>query len=287
MPTEQAGKTHKEKAEPRTKETATTKEFNMQELITALHRINGNKAGGPDQVHPRMLHRLGPEALKYILQMFNESWKNMRTPQNWRLADIRPIHKKDKNPEAVSSYRPISLTSVIGKWLERMVTNRLRYFMETKQLLNQAQSGFRARRSTEDQLITLSQTISDGFHSKPMQRTLITLIDYSQAFDTVWRDNLLMKMVNMQIPNHFVRWIQNWMSNRLAYVTVNGKTSKKNLMEQDVPQGSALSPLLFIVYIKTITENLEPTTNASLFANDIALYTTNPTLDIAQKSRNH
>ena len=103
-----------------------TKEFNMQELITALHRINGNKAGGPDQVHPRMLHRLGPEALKYILQMFNESWKNMRTPQNWRLADIRPIHKKDKNPEAVSSYRPISLTSVIGKWLERMVTNRLR-----------------------------------------------------------------------------------------------------------------------------------------------------------------
>ena len=235
------------------------------------------------RIHPRMIHRLGPEALKYILQMFNESWNNKRTPQNWRLADIRPIHKKNKNPEAVSSYRPISLTSVIGKWLERMITNRLRHFLETKQLLNQAQAGFRARRSTEDQLITLSQTISHGFHSKAIKRTLITLIDYSQAFDTVWRNNLLMKMVNMKIPNRFMRWIQNWMSNRLAYVTVNQKTSKRNLMEQGVPQGSVLSPLLFIVYINDITKNLEPRTNASLFADDDALYTTNSSLDNAQK----
>ena len=117
-----------------------------------------------------------------------------------------------------------------------------------------------------------------------MKRTLITLIDYSQAFDTVWRDNLLMKMVNMKIPNHFVRWIQNWMSNRLAYVTVNQKTSKRNLMEQGVLQGSVLSPLLFIVYINDITKNLEPRTNASLFA-DVALYTTNSSLDNAQKEK--
>ena len=92
----------------------------MQELITALHRKKGNKARGPYRIHPRMRKFLVQEALKYILQKLSNFWKNLRTPQNWRLADLRPIHNENENPEVVSCYRPKSLRSVIGKWLERM-----------------------------------------------------------------------------------------------------------------------------------------------------------------------
>ena len=135
----------------------------LEEVRAALHKVDGRKCEGPDNIHPRMLHRLGPTAMKYLVELFNQTWTGEKFLQIWRTADIRPIHKKGKDPQRVDSYRPISLTSVVGKLLERVICNRLKHYLETGDKLNENQAGFRPRRSTEDQLLKLSQSISDGF----------------------------------------------------------------------------------------------------------------------------
>ena len=116
----------------------------------------------------------------------------------------------------MDGYRPISLTSTMGKVMERLVTNRLRYFAECLNLLTPFQAGFRTGRSTEDQLLRLSQSISDEFQQVPMQRTVMALIDYFRAYDKVWRNALLFKLQQMGVPTKMLRWVQAWLSNRLT-----------------------------------------------------------------------
>lgn len=87
----------------------------MSELEAAIKSLNPTKAAGPDSIHPRFLHHLGP------VGTFNISWSTIKIPQGWRVADIRPVPKAGKDPKLMNSYRPISQTSVIGKLMERIV----------------------------------------------------------------------------------------------------------------------------------------------------------------------
>ncbi|VDN21146.1 unnamed protein product [Dibothriocephalus latus] len=91
----------------------------------------------------------------------------------------------DKDAGKLESYRPICLTSVVRKVCERMVERRLRHWVEENQKLVDYQDSFRKTRSTEDQLIRLSQSVSDGFHIKPYRRVALALIDFEKAYDTV------------------------------------------------------------------------------------------------------
>ena len=109
----------------------------------------------------------------------------------------------------------------------------------TASLLNPNQTGFRSKRSTEDPLLYLSQTVSDEFQKKPMHRTVLALVDYSRAFDTVWRDALLWKMIQKRIGTRIIRWTQSWLSNRLAYVTFGNASSQKRVMKQGVPKAQS------------------------------------------------
>jgi len=248
--------------------------FTNIELNNSINSIDENKAAGPDQIHPKLIRHLGPVIKERILEMFNISWQTSQVPQQWRTADIRPVPKKGKDPSKIASHRPISLTSCMGKAMERLVNNRLKYCLENQKILAPEQAGFRARRSTEDQIIRLTQSISDGFQKKPMDRTLLALLDLSKAYDTVWRDGLLHKMLNLNLDKTAIRWVQSWLSNRRNFVSINGTHSKTATFNQGVPQGSVISPLLFLIYINDLPAVVEDKrVKISLFADDIALYT--------------
>ena len=87
----------------------------------------------------------------------------------------------------MESYRPISLPSTIGKTMQCRVTDRLQYFSKSMHLSTEHQAWFRHGRSTEDQLLRLSQSISDELQQSPMQHTVVALIDYSRASDSLER----------------------------------------------------------------------------------------------------
>ena len=187
--------------------------------------------------------------------------------------------KPRKKVNEKGNYRLISLTSVIKKVMEKIVCNRLIHLSESGNLLSPFQAGFRPR-STKDQLLRLLQSIADSFQQNPMQKTVMTLIDFSKAYDGVWRNSLLLKMA--RISTQMVRWIQEWLSNRFNWVTYEGEQSKKKAFKQGAPQGSELSPLLILFFIDAIAEELERVEKKK-FADDEAIWTQHSNLKEAEK----
>ena len=246
--------------------------FTEAELARALQQAASNTACGEDGVAPRFLKHLGALGRQFLLRLLNGSWIAGYLPQTWRTALIVPIPKAGKKP-GIDSHRPISLTSCVGKVLERMIAARLQHLAEGRGLLAQEQAGFRRRRCCEDQVLRLSQSVSDGFQRVPSQRTLLAMLDYSKAFDTVWREALLEKLMEAGIPRRYVVWVSGFLRNRLGRVVFDGEKSRRKVFRQGLPQGSVLSPLLFLFFINSVVEVVPGDVNVSLYADDVAVWT--------------
>jgi hypothetical protein len=161
--------------------------------------------------------------------------------------------------------------------MERMVAKRLQHLAESRGMLNSDQSGFCPKRSTKDQVIRLSQAISDGFQAKkPPNRMVHALLDFSKAYNKVWRADLLATMLRKRVPVCYVRWIQGFLSNRQARVCLNRAFSRSWVMHEGVPQGSVLAPLLFLFVIDDLQYFLPRGVHSSLFADDSALWVHSP-----------
>ena len=249
------------------------RDFSMTELRRSLRALKSGKAPGPDGIRPEHLKNLPERAKELLLNIVKHSWREAWVPQEWREAVIVPILKKGKDSSKVGSYRPIALTSQLGKTVERLITTRLSWWLEEHQKISPYQAGFRAGRSTTDQCLRLSQHVSDGFQNKPPKRTLLTLFDYSRAFDTVRRTALLRKLLDKGVPHGFVRWVRAWLENRQARVRVDGALSRVRVFKQGLPQGAVLSPLLFISFLDDLLGVFEEDTLVSAYADDLALAT--------------
>ena len=113
-----------------------------------------------------------------------------------------PILKKGKDPKQAASYRPISLTSCVGNTMERVVNQRLKWYLDTNDLLAPEQAGFRQFRATEDQTKYLAQEIEDAFQEKSV--TCVVWIDIQRAFDKVWTDGLIVKLMGNGVANNML-----------------------------------------------------------------------------------
>ena len=161
------------------------------------------------------------------------------------------------------------------------------WWLEKNAKLNPFQAGFRKLRSTADQCMRITDIVAKGFHAKkPPKRSILTLIDFSRAFDKVWHQKLYLKMSNMGIPSCFVEWTKSFLSNRLAKVSFEGAQSRPRHHKQGLPQGSVMSPTLFLLFINDITEELAHDVHTSLYADDLAFLVSNEKIDEAVESTN-
>ena len=245
-------------------------EITMAELKSAIKKLKKKKSPGPDSITNEMLQHLGNLALEKLLHIFNLSWRQGQVPQCWREARMIPILKKGKNKTNALSYRPISLTSCVCKTMERIVNQRLQNYLESESIIVPEQAGFRQYRSTEDQTTHLSQIIEDAFQAQKV--TLATFIDLQKAFDKVWKDGLLVKLLRYGIGGHMYQWTKSYLHNRRARVLVDGHSSRKVLLRQGVPQGGVLSPTLFILFINDLVPELPKGVHAALYADDLVLW---------------
>tara|TARA_B110001454_G_scaffold192176_1_gene192306 strand:+ start:1042 stop:4992 length:3951 start_codon:yes stop_codon:yes gene_type:complete len=258
------------------------KPFTRQELKAAIRKMKRKGAPGGDNIPPSFLKELGPKAITWLLTICNLSFLHADIPQVWRHGVIIPLLKRAKPASEVESYRPISLTSCVVKLLERMLGARLYAMAETQGWLNNQQAGFRKGRSCEDQVVKLIQNISDGAQQKPAKRTVMALLDYSKAYDRTWRERLLSKLHDYGTPRQMTRWIAAFLRTRTAEVVINGTKSKRVRLKQGLPQGSVLSPLLFILFINDITKDIPADVESPLFADDASLCAMHENLDVAQ-----
>ena len=141
--------------------------FSSTELLAAASNLSSSTVIGPDKVAYPMLKHFPRSGMDFLLYIFNLSWSSHSFPSIWKTPSIIPIHKMGKPLDSPASFRPISLTFCASKLFERIILSSLLFFLESNSILSPRQAGFRPGRSTLDQILFLSQSISAGFN-KPM-----------------------------------------------------------------------------------------------------------------------
>ena len=153
--------------------------FSPTKLLVASSNLSSSTATGLDKVSYPMLKHLPRSGMDFLLHIFNLSWSSHFFPSIWKTSCIIPIHKMGKPLDFPSSFRPIFLTSGVLKLFERIILSRLLFFLESNSILSPRQAGFRPGRSTLDQILYLSQSISNGFNKpRPGSRTILSTIDF-------------------------------------------------------------------------------------------------------------
>jgi hypothetical protein len=208
--------------------------FTCDQTKAAIRKAKSSKALGPDGLSAVHLKHLGPNGVKYLTQIFNNSVKTSTIPQIWRTARIVPIPKPNKPVGEAASYRPISLLSPAVKVLERLMLPTMSMHLEPAD----HQHGFRQGYSTTTALEAITDHITTGMNQpKPVKRTIAVALDLSKAFDMVNHDLLLRDILESSLPNHVKRWIYSYLRGRQTYVEFRNTTSKHRVVKQGVPQG--------------------------------------------------
>jgi hypothetical protein len=140
-------------------------EFDENGIAKLLSGLNASKANGPDKVPIHILKSCSEHIAPVLRVIFTQSVKEADLPQDWRTAQITPIFKKGNRGEA-SNYRPVSLTSVVCKVLEHIVSHSIRSHLDSNNILVHYQHGFRSKHSTESQLIMTIEDIAKGMDEK-------------------------------------------------------------------------------------------------------------------------
>ena len=220
---------------------ANTKEYNSLFNITELKDAIGmskDTATGPDDIHYQMLKHLPETALDTLLQIFNRVWTTGVFPESWRLATVIPIPKPGKDHAEPTNYRPIALTSCLCKTLERMINKRLVWYLESNNLITKLQSGFRAERSTNDNLVRLETFIRDAFIKR--EHVVAVFFDLEKAYDTTWRYGILKDLHNFGMKGRLPNFIKSFLEDRTIQVRIGSTLSDLCDQEQGVPQGDLL-----------------------------------------------
>ena len=256
--------------------------FSLAEFLAAASNFSSSTATGPDKVAYPMLKHFPRSGIDLLLYIFNLSWSSHSFPSIWKTSSIILIHKMGKLFDSPASFRPISLTFCVSKLFERIILSRLLFFLESNSILSPRQAGFRPGRSTLDQILYLSQSISDGFNKPwPGSRTILSTIDFSKACDTVWHPAVFHKLISAGLPPCFARWTQSFLSNRRACVVYQNHRSRSFRIHRGVPQGSVLGPVLFSLFINNLPASLPFSVSCSLYADDLAIWSSSPSVPTA------
>ena len=237
----------------------------------AIANINESGSMGPDSIHPILLKRCS-NALSYPLYLlFNKSLTSATVPNSWKLSNVVPIYKKG-SPSDPLNYRPISLTSICSKTLERIVVSSINEYLDHNHILSEQQFGFRSGRSVQDQLLITYEFVTREYD----QGKIIDLVlfDFKKAFDLVPHVTLINKLAVLGFRPPLLDWIRDFLARREMRVVVLGSLSSPRMVQSGVPQGSVIGPLLFIIFINHITSGIK--TKYGLFADDLKLYMSSP-----------
>ena len=245
------------------------KDFTVQELDIVLFTCNKKSSPGPDEISFLFLVHLQMIGKQYLLKLINQSWSEGKLPEKWKHSFVKPILKHNKNKSEIESYRPISLISNMSKVMEKMINNRLIWYLEKNQLLNKHQFGFRKNYTTTDHLLRMKEEIN--FSLETGNLTLAIALDFTKAFDLVWRDGLLLKLRTLNISGNIWKWIKDFLTDRENCIAIGSGKSKNYILENGIPQGSSLSPTLFLIMINDFPE-LSSFTSQALFADDANIW---------------
>lgn len=250
------------------------------EVAKHIFAIKSN-AKGCDSIDMNMIVLTLPRTLNIITAIINRSILTSSFPSIWKCAVIRPI-PKNNTPNDIKDLRPISLLPYLSKLLERVVYGQLQRYCERNNILPSLQSGFRKQRSTATALLDVVDNILSC--QDEGRGTLLALLDFSRAFDSINVAVMLSKMLYYGFDHNTISWFNSYLVDRYQKVVIqkaDGITIESDLkpVSRGVPQGSILGPLLFIMYSADIVKCII-NCKYHLYADDLQVYISSRSEDL-------
>jgi hypothetical protein len=239
-----------------------------EEVRGIIGTLKVKKAPGPDKIPNTALKLLPDKAVVALTAIINASLRFCHFPSRWKSANVI-IPKPGKDLLFPQNYRPISLLSNVGKVLEKVILTRLVRATNENHVLPDEQFGFRPKHSTADQLIHVTEFISQGINQN--ESTGAIFLDVAKAFDTVWHDGLVYKLHTAGASLAMVKLLNSFLEDRKFHAKIGNVLSTVREIEAGVPQGSVLSPTLYAIFTADIPKPDE--TKIALYADDTAILT--------------
>lgn len=249
----------------------------VEEVEDMIKKLPIKKAPGHDLIPNVVIKNFSTFALEVLTKIFNACLCSGYFPKTWKHAEIILFSKPGKNKSNPSSYRPISLLPTLSKLLEKVIKKRLCKFINENSILPPLQFGFRDKHSTTHQLQRIIEIISTGFERK--QYTVGVFLDIAQAFDRVWIEGVIYKIIQNRFPKFLTLIISSFLRNRTFSVRINATLSTIKNISAGVPQGAVLAPLLFNVFVSDIPT--PPNINVAMYADDTAVFSQSNDLNSA------
>jgi hypothetical protein len=241
-----------------------------QDSVTSLFKcIDVNKAPGPDGIGGRVLRCCADQLGSVFTHLFQLSLDSGHIPALWKFSNIVPLPKKP-NPKQPNDFRPVALTSVVMKTLEKIVKSLV--LAATEKSLDPLQFAYRAGRGVDDAKLFILNTLYKHLE-KPKAHARILFADFSSAFNTVQPHILVQRLLSdFNVAHQLVQWILDFLTNRQQRVFVNGMYSDVRTTNTGSPQGCCLSPFLYILYTDSCRCSREGS-HLVKFSDDAALLT--------------
>ena len=247
--------------------------FPISDIQTLLANCDPGSSPGPDCIHPRILKECAMALSVPYAILFSSYFSTGTVPPPWKQAIIHPIYKGGPrhNP---TNYRPISLTSIPCKLMEKLINHSLRSHLLSLNLLDPSQHGFLPTRSCLSNLTEFHNALSNAAEHKT--RIDCIFFDFSKAFDRIPHDLLVQRWEELGIQSNLSSWLVSFLSGRSYKVRVSGNLSVPSAVLAGVPQGTVLGPTLFLIFINTLPSDLPPDCSALLFADDLKIWSSDP-----------
>ena len=226
-----------------------------------------SKAVGADGLHIDFILLCCPFLVTYICHIINFCIIKSVFPTQWKVAHIVPIPKVN-NPTDYNELRPISILCVVSKVLEKILKQQIIEHVENYNLLPETQSGFRRGHSCATALLNITDKIFRA-HDAGLC-SLLVLLDYSKAFDTLNIETLLVILKYIGFNQNSLKLVHSFLSDRKQRVLLNNFLSNSVNVSRGVPQGSVLGPLLFTIYTSCIPKFID-NCYTQLYADDTQL----------------
>ena len=228
-------------------------DITMLQVHQAVQKLNPKKATGPDEISNRVIKRNISTLDKHILLLAKTSLRLGYFPKIFKHSSTVVIRKPNKGDYTKpNAYRPIALENALGKVIESILAELISYTCESCNLLPRHHFGGRPNRTAEDAMIILSESIRRAWRNRNIYSVLF--MDVSGAFNNVHHTRLIHNMKNMQIPTEIVNLVGSFLRDRSTAMVFNGITTPNFSTTTGIPQGSPLSPILYIIYNSDLVE---------------------------------
>ncbi|XP_014474872.1 PREDICTED: RNA-directed DNA polymerase from mobile element jockey-like [Dinoponera quadriceps] len=248
---------------------------NEKTVRTIFHNLNNKISSGTDNIPNRALKHITKNiALQYTI-IFNNMLNHNYFPNYWKIAKTISIPKKEKDKTQINSYRLISLLPNISKIYEKVINQNIIRHSSKHNIIPDYQFGFRRHHSTSH---AINKVVSDTFWALNGKKCVgACLIDLEKAFDTVWLEGLIFKLIKKNFPIYLIKLIWNMIHNRKFRTYQNYCTSEKTFtISNRLQQGTINSPTLFNIYTADLLICFGPVnTDCTLiaYADDLIVYT--------------